>query len=78
MGISSIAINATLTENETAPVQPWMMDEGLIEVERADANDVVVHFRHVDSDVASISAGIDRAGAVALAQALLAAAEADG
>lgn len=79
MTFATLAVSATLTENETDRIGDWTDGApGVVEVERSDDNEVSVHFRHVDSESASISGSMDRAGAVALAQALLAAAEADG
>lgn len=78
MSIASISVGATITENELTPITDWTSGEpGVVEVERADKNAVVVHLRHVNSEEASISADLDRPGAVALAHALFAAVEED-
>ncbi len=79
MSLSTIAVNSTITTNELAPItEPWEAEQGIVEVGRSDENEVTVHFRHYNNEQASISASMDRAGAVALAHSLLAAAEADG
>lgn len=81
MSVATIAVIAEMIENETAPVADWKTDgfeEGVVEVERSDENVVTVHFRSALNEVASVSAQMDRAGAIALARALEVGAETDG
>lgn len=79
MSLTTLSINSKLwtNEDEYQIREPISGDDGLIEVERNDENNVTVHFRHVLSEGAMLSAETDRAGAIALAEALRSAAEAD-
>lgn len=64
-----VSINADLYSN-IDPIPAEMAEVGLVEVELVDENLISIHFRHVDDTQALISASIDRAGALALAEVL--------
>jgi hypothetical protein len=79
MSLATISVQGKLWTNETQPLgdQEWEGEDGLVEVERSDANVVTVHFRHYADDGAVMSCELDRAGALALAGVLRAALEPD-
>lgn len=79
MSLKTISVQGKLWTNEDVALddQEWLGEDGLVEVERSDENSIAVHFRHYADTGAAMSAELDRAGAVALAEVLRTAAQED-
>ncbi len=75
MSLTDISTTGRLWTNEAAPItEPMNGEDGLIEVEVTDENEIAVHMRHYADTGACLSFYTDRAGALALAEVLRAAA----
>jgi hypothetical protein len=75
MDLTDISTEGRLWTNETTPITALMEGEdGLIEVEVTDVNEVAIHMRHYADEGACLSFYTTRAGALALAEVLRAAA----
>lgn len=76
MPLTDIAVEATLWTNHALVDLVEMENEpGLVEVERADSDEVAIHFRHVNDESATVSAYLTRAQAAVLLTTLRAATE---
>ncbi len=78
MDLTNIAVDGRLWTNEMSPVDtkedPMDGEDGVIEVDVSDENEIAVHMRHYADTGACLSFYTTRAGALALAEVLRAAA----